>query len=125
MPNQCSWSVDEDTFIAIELLRLGKPCRYVLWNLWSERNKRAFDGVQHPSFVIIDSILQLPIKKNNSILQSLYDWIQAVGGIPLMSFVDFIDSLFVICILGKGTAHIYFVSFPFPFSIKLSLHAYW
>lgn len=63
MPNQCSWSVDEDTFIAIELLRLGKPCRYVLWIFWSERNKRAFDGVQHPSFVIIDSILQLPIKK--------------------------------------------------------------
>lgn len=50
-----------------------------------------------------------------------YDWIQAVGGIPLMSFVDFIDSLFVICILGKGTVHIYSVSFPFPFSIKISL----
>lgn len=54
-------------------------------------------------------------KKKDSILQSLYDWIQAVGGIPLMSFVDFIDSLFVICILGKGTVHIYSVSFPFPF----------
>ena len=44
-----------------------------------------------------------------------------MGGIPLMSFVDFIDSLFVICILGKGTVHIYSVSFPFPFSIKISL----
>lgn len=94
----------------------------MLWNLWSERNKRVFDGVQRPNFVIKDSVLQLPIKKKkDSILQSLYDWIQAVGGIPLMSFVDFIDSLFVICILGKGTVHIYSVSFPFPFSIKISL----
>lgn len=94
----------------------------MLWNLWSERNKRVFDGVQRPNFVIKDSVLQLPIKKKkDSILQSLYDWIQAVGGILLMSFVDFIDSLFVICILGKGTVHIYSVSFPFPFSIKISL----
>ena len=76
----------------------------MLWNLWSERNKRVFDGVQHPNFVIKDSIVQLPIKKKkkDAILQSLYDWIQAVGGIPLMSFVDLIGSLFVICILGKG-----------------------
>ena len=56
-------------------------------------------------------------KKKDSILQSLYDWIQAVGGIPLMSFVDFIDSLFVICILGKGTAYLFCV-FPFSFFNK-------
>ena len=50
----------------------------IMWNLWYERNKRVFDGVDCPTFVIKEHILQF-----------LYDRMSAQGGIPLMSLVDF------------------------------------
>ena len=53
-----------------------------MWNLWYERNKGVFDGVERPTFVIKEHILQ-----------SLFDWMCALGGISSMSFIDYIDSL--------------------------------
>lgn len=49
----------------------------VMWNLWYERNRQVFDGVELPAYVIKEHILW-----------TLFDWMQALGGIPSMSFVD-------------------------------------
>ena len=43
----------------------------------------------------------------------------ALGGIPLMSFVAFIDTYFVICILWKGIVHILFCVILFSLSNKI------
>lgn len=57
----------------------GEPCLFASCGiLWYERNKRVFDGVDCPTFVIKEHILQF-----------LYDRMSAQGGIPLMSLVDF------------------------------------
>jgi hypothetical protein len=54
----------------------------IMWNLWLEINKWVFDGIEHSNYVI-----------KQHILRSLFDWMQVLGGIPLMSFVEFIDCL--------------------------------
>lgn len=55
------------------------------------RNKWVFDGVAHPPYVIKEHILQ-----------TLLDWMRALGNLHSMSFLDFIDSLFVIEFFEKG-----------------------
>jgi hypothetical protein len=66
----------------------------LMWNLWYERNKRVFDGVEHPTFVIKEHTLQ-----------SLYNWMRAQGSMPSMSFVDFSVSLRDLYCLKRDRTH--------------------
>ena len=56
----------------------------ILWTLWHKSCRRKFDGVEWPTFVIEEFLLR-----------SLYDWMAALGSIPLMSCFDFIHFDFV------------------------------
>ena len=56
------------------------------------------------------------------ILRSLFAWMHSLGGTPSMSFIDWIDSLsFWVVLSVKGFYTLLFVSFPFPFLIKVLL----
>ena len=51
--------------------------------------------------------------------KSLFDWMLALGNIPLMPFVDFIDSLLLwVVFIENNLSTYYYVSFSFPFYIK-------
>lgn len=50
----------------------------VIWNLSFEGNRWVFDVIEHPSYVI-----------NERILQTLFDWMHALGSIPYMTFCSF------------------------------------
>lgn len=56
------------------------------------------------------------------ILLSLFDWMHALGNIPLMSLVDFIDSLSKqVVSFEKGSCKHYYLPFSLSFLIKLLL----
>ena len=82
-----------------------------MWLLWYRGNRQVFDGVEQLAYVIKEQTLQ-----------SLFDWMLAVGNIPLMSFVDNIDFLSLrVVFFDKGLCTCYYVLFSFPFEIKFVL----
>ena len=83
----------------------------VMWLLWYRGNRQVFDGVEWLAYVIKEQTLQ-----------SLFDWMLAVGNIPLTSFVDNTDFLSLeVVFFDKGLCTCYYVSFSFPFQIKFVL----
>ena len=69
----------EVSFNAIEEPRSGKPCASCMW---FERKRQVFDGIKCPAYVV-----------NELILQTLFDWMYALGSTPSIALVNFIDSL--------------------------------
>ena len=83
----------------------------VMWLLWYRGNRQVFDAVERLAYVIKEQTLQ-----------SLFDWMLAVGNIPLTSFVDNTDFLSLeVVFFDKGLCTCYYVSFSFPFQIKFVL----
>ena len=81
-------------------LALVHHVEYMVW-----KKQTGFDGIKCPAYITKKRISRI-----------FFDWIHALGSTPLMfSFLYFIETLSLSCILWIGLVHILCV-FPFSFS---------